>query len=220
MIFPSLKKNIFGYVNLNFEAQEWISNIYKGDKEYPLTDPVISQEMIDYVHSKYSIDYSYGGWMEDRSFLWKGTYLEGEAKPIHLGVDINVPAGSEIAADFNGSIVRIDDDFPEEGGWGPRIIVKHDVEPIYMIYAHLDREINHKVGDILKTGDVFAKVGKPPYNGNWFAHVHVQVITEEYYNILESSNRWRDLDGYGSVQDISSNAKNHRDPLAYIKIFE
>ncbi len=140
--------------------------------------------------------------MEDRSFLWRGSYMEKDKKFIHLGVDFNVPAGTKIAAAFRAKVVKIDDDFPEEGGWGPRIIIKHATLPVYMIYAHLDPEIKCKVGDIINKGNIFARVGKPPYNGNWFPHCHIQSISKKYFDELNKNNSWKELDGYGFEKEI------------------
>jgi hypothetical protein len=220
MIFPSLKGKIFGYVNLNMEAAQWCaSKNFKYDrKNNPLLDPKVSQEMVDDTHKKYALDLSYGGWMEDRNILCSGTYLEKTGAFIHLGVDINVPAGTEVATDFKASVVKIDDDYPEEGGWGPRVILKHSTLPIYMIYAHLDREIKCTVGDVLEKGHIFAKVGKPPYNGGWFTHCHIQSISSEYYDELEKNDSWQRLDGYGSTEEIGLNAERFRDPLGLISL--
>jgi hypothetical protein len=220
MIFPSLKGKTFGYINLNKEAIEWCaSKNFKYDrKNNPLLDPEISQEMVMDTHKKYALDYSCGGWMEDRNILCGGTYLEKTSMFVHLGVDINVPAGTEVATDFIASVVKIDDDYPEENGWGPRVILKHSAMSIYMIYAHLDRKIKCKVGDVLGKGKVFARVGKAPYNGGWFQHCHVQSISFKYYDELEKYNAWKCLDGYGSSDEITLNAERFRDPMEFISL--
>ena len=218
MIFPDLKNKKFGYANLNLEAKLWLAAAgQKGDKN-PLLDPVICNTMVSSVHKKYDIDFSYGGWMEDRSTLWKDSYLEEWKSFIHLGIDLNVPTGTRVAASFDAQVVKIDDDYPEDGGWGPRVIVKHATKPIYLIYAHLDRNLECKVGDILKTGRVFAKVGHAPYNGNWFPHLHVQTISAEYYEKLEKKGLWKELDGYGSPNDTPEDARNFPDPMRYISL--
>lgn len=218
MIFPNLKDKNIGYVNLNSEAIEW----YKKD-EYSLGKnklliPEICQNFINDIHKKYSLDFSYGGWMEDRSFLWKDSYLDKDEIYIHLGVDINVSYGTEIATDFESEVVRIDDDNTLDGGWGPRVILKHLSEPVFLIYAHLDRNILCKVGDTLEKGKIFAKVGKPPHNGNWFEHVHVQSVDADYFEILHKNNLLDTLDGYGSIKDTEENAKKYKDPLQYISL--
>lgn len=216
MIFPRLKDKTFGYVNLNLEASEWLANKKFVEDKNPLLDPVICQQMVDDVHRKYHLDFSYGGWMEDRSLLWRGSYLESKKNFIHLGIDLNVPAGTEIALGFDVEIVKVDDDYPEDGGWGPRITVRHLSQPVYLIYAHLGREIKQQVGDKVRAGEVFARVGEPPFNGNWFPHLHVQTISPEYFAELEKNNSWGQLDGYGSLNDLTINAARFKDPTQYI----
>jgi murein DD-endopeptidase MepM/ murein hydrolase activator NlpD len=218
MIFPELKSKIFGYVNLNIEAELWMKNKKPTPPKDALLDASLSGEMVEDVQEKYGLDFSYGGWMEDRSFLWKGTYLEPLGTYIHLGIDVNAPAGTDISVDFDAEVVRIDDDYPEEGGWGPRVTFKYRNEPLYFIYAHLDRDIKCKVGDVLDKGKIFAKVGKAPYNGNWFPHVHIQTIREEYYKELTENGLWHELDGYGSPADLSKNVERFPDPLQYISL--
>jgi len=219
MIFPELKNKNFGYINLNIEAKEWSLKNQKEKDENQLLDPIICEKMITDVNKKYSLDFSYGGWMEDRSFLWRKSYLEQKKIFTHLGVDFNVPTGTEVASDFDGVVVKIDCDYPLDGGWGTRIIIKHNSLPIYMLYAHLDKDVKCKIREKIVKGQIFAKVGKAPYNGNWFPHVHVQTISSKYFDELENNNGWDNiLDGYGHENEITQNAKRFRDPMKYISL--
>ena len=218
MIFPKLKNEVFGYVNLNSEAQLWMESKKPAPSKEALLDASLSSGMVDDVHKKYGLGFSYGGWMEDRSFLWKGTYLEPLNTYIHLGIDVNAPAGTDICTDFEAEVVKIDDDYPEEGGWGPRVILRHAHEPVYFIYAHLDRNITCKVGDVLAEGHIFSKVGKPPFNGNWFPHVHIQTIRKEYYDEIVAGDLWDEIDGYGAYEDLAENVHRFPDPLQYISL--
>lgn len=206
----------FGYVNLDMEARKWMAGKKFSDAANPLLDPKICQKMVNEAKKKYGLDVFYGGWMEDRSFLWKGSYLDEKKTYVHLGIDVGFSAGMPVRATFSSKIVRVDDDYPEIGGWGARVILKHEKEPLYFIYAHLDRNVACKVGDILKKESVFAKVGKPPFNGNWFEHVHIQAIIDRYYCEIEKNNLWDEIDGYGSEKDIELNAKRFPDPIKYI----
>lgn len=211
------KDDKYGYANLDLEARKWIVEKKSNQKENPLLDPKICQEMINDVSKKYDVNILYGGWMEDRRFLWKGSYLDKKMAYIHLGVDISYPAGTEIKTAFDSIVAKIDYDYPEVGGWGKRVIVKHKAEPLYFIYAHLDdRSVKCKVGDVLNKGEFLAKVGKAPFNGNWFEHLHVQAIIEEYYKEIEEKHLWEELDGYGSEEDIEFNAKKFPDSLKHI----
>ena len=220
MIFPKLKNYIFGYINLNLESKDWYEKMdINTDNNNVLINPAKCQEFIESVHKKYSLDFSYGGWMEDRSFIWKGWYMENEKIFTHLGLDINVPTGTEVATDFAAEVVKIDNDYPLDGGWGPHVILKHLSKPIYIIYAHLDQNIICKVGDKLDEGTIFAKVGHAPFNGNWFPHVHVQAISVDYYLEIEKNNAWEKFDGYGLRNDMELNAKKYRDPMEFISLY-
>lgn len=216
MLFPTLKNRRFGYINLDLEARKWIAGKKIEQKRNPLLDPKICQEMVSDINRKYDLDFSYGGWMEDRGFLWRGSYLDEKKIYIHLGIDISARSGTSIAATFDAEVVKVDDDHPEAGGWGTKIILKHIAEPLYFIYAHLDRKVKCKVGDELEACDVFAKVGKPPFNGNWFEHLHFQAICEEYYLEIEKKNLWDELDGYGLEKDITINSERFPDPIRFI----
>lgn len=220
MIFPQLKEKKFGYVNLNLEAISWCekNNIKPTKENNPLLSPETCQKFVEDTHKKYSLDFSYGGWMEDRSYIWQSGYLEKSQMFIHLGVDINIPNGTEIATNFEAEIVKIDDDFPLDGGWGPHVILRDVKSKIYLLYAHLEKDIPFKEGDIIAEGTVFAKVGKAPQNGNWFPHVHIQAISEEKFKNLLGTKDWEAFDGYGSKETPMENSKNFPDPLNFIKI--
>lgn len=218
MIFPELQNKKTCQVNLNEEAKLWLAKQANTNGENPLLNPELCQDMVSAVHKKYDVDFSYGGWMEDRSFLWKGSYLEDSNAFIHLGVDLNVPAGTLVAIDFDAEVVRIDDDYPEEGGWGPRVIVRHESEPVYIVYAHLDRGILCKLGDKLKSGAAIAKVGAPPLNGNWFPHLHVQIVEADYFELLQLRNTLWELDGYGNQTEMAVFKERFRDPIQFVRL--
>ncbi len=220
MIFPKLIGATVGYVNLDAESREWIKNKGLSIDSHPPLDPVICQEMVDDIHKKYGIDFSYGGWFEDRSFLWAGSYLDEFDTYTHLGVDVNAPFDTEVAIDFDGSVVLVGNDYPFIGGWGNFVVFKHLDLPIHFIYAHLDNRILCKTGNIVKSGEIFARIGKAPHNGNWFSHVHVQTIDSSYFNKIIEKNIVLDglggIDGYGDIKDIKKNAHIFQDPLPYL----
>lgn len=218
MIFPKLVGKRFGYVNLNLEAQDWSKKNNLDESKNPLTNPEACQSFVEAVHKKYNIDFSYGGWMEDRSYIWRGWYLDQSQFFTHFGIDLNVPVGTEVAADFEAEVVLVMDDYPLDGGWGPHMILKNLEKDIYILYAHLDKNILCKVGDKLSVGQVFARVGHAPENGNWFPHVHVQAIEKNYFEHLKNTNGWESFDGYGSIKEVEANSKLHPDPLQYIRL--
>ena len=217
MIFPNLKNKTFGYLNLNIESVSWCNtNKIDSESKNILLDPVVCQKFITDTHKKYSLDFSYGGWMENRTNFLRESYLEEGDKFIHLGIDINVPTGTEIATDFDAEVIKTGDDLEPNLGWGPHVILKHLSKPVYIIYGHLDKKILCSQGDILKINTIFAKVGFPPDNGNWFPHVHVQCINPEYFS--ETEGKIENLDGYGYQNEMELNANRHKDPMEFISL--
>ncbi len=216
MIFPTLQGQPKAEVNLNLLAIEWFKEhpIEEGGQN-PFLDPESCEKIIADHHKKLGIAYSYGGWMEDRGTLWKGSYLDEQSNYMHVGIDINALADTPIAMDMHGEVVRIDDDFPEEGGWGPRVIVRLTDSPFFLIYAHLNESIGCKVGDMLSPGTIFASIGRPPHNGGWFPHLHVQVLSPEAYATL--ADNAESIDGYVSKETKEEAVRLFPDPLLFIR---
>lgn len=220
MILPDFNKKSFKNIDLNEEAKFFASkfNLIKSKEQNPFLTPKNTEKLIKLIQDKYDVDFTLGGWLEDRSYIWKNSYLQKEEKFIHLGVDINVPYGEKIATDFDALVVKIDDDYPLDGGWGTYIVVKNLPKNVYILYAHLDKEIFCKEGEELKKGQIFAKVGIAPFNGNWFPHVHVQAITAKYYDKIEKENLWEELDGYCSQKELQEVKNNFLDPMGYVSV--
>lgn len=212
--FPELAGRRYGNVNLDLEARIWLPK--NPGASLLKVDTCI--RMVYDIHEKYGIDFSYGGWMEDRTFLWKGSYLDKHHGCVHLGVDINVPMGAEVVASFSGTIVRVDDDHPEPEGWGPRVIVRHHDLPICMIYAHLSPKIRVSAGNEIEAGTVIGTVGSSNRNGGWFPHLHVQAIRSERFEAFSITNKWNMLDGYGPNTSVKKLAQDFPDPMQFILI--
>lgn len=214
MIFPELSIKSFSSVNLDDEARLWIAA--RGtERENHLLDPVVCQSFVEECHRKYGTDFSYGGWMETRSALWNGSYLDEDARYVHLGVDFNVPAGTGVSADRACTVVRIDDDHPETHGWGNRVFAHDRERDVVVVFAHLASPVGIRIGDALAPGNIFARVGTPSQNGGWFPHLHVQLIRPEHYRDLLRDDL-RSLDGYGREKDIDSLRFNFPDPMEYL----
>lgn len=217
MIFPDLAEDRFGYINLNLEAIEWLrDHRFDVNKSNPLLDPNKCGEFISEMHTKFKVKHSYGGWLEDRSTLWSGSYLDTTRRYFHLGVDFNVPAGTRVVSCGDGYLVRSDSDTPEEYGWGSRVMIRLNDEPIILVYAHLAVPLIQK-SNLIRAGDTLGHVGRPTVNGGWFPHLHVQAIREDhYYTLLKEG--IMSLDGYGHKKHLSQLAELFPDPMNYISI--
>ena len=217
-LFPHLAESRFVEVNLDEQArirQERAPRLESPNKTNPFLDPAICDRFVSEVAREFEADYTYGGYLEDRRFLWNTSYLDTTGSYLHLGVDFNVPQHTQVTALFSGKVVRIDDDYDLEGGWGPRIIIepapRHGETLPYCIFAHLFSP-QVKVGDNVVEGAVLATVGGAPYNGNWFPHLHIQTVESGLFQTLLKDDL-RALDGYGHERDRSQLLNSFPDPL-------
>jgi murein DD-endopeptidase MepM/ murein hydrolase activator NlpD len=170
--------------------------------------------MIDEVHRRCGVVWSYGGYMENRSNLWRGSYLEAAGNFLDLGVDCTAPRGTDIAVDFPAKVILADHDPDRDGGWGIRVFLALD-GPV-LVYAHL-QNVAVEPGQKLEPGAVFAEVGGPPDNGNWFPHLHVQAIrTGLFHEILLE--RFQELDGYGHPNAIDELQYDFPSPLPFLRV--
>ena len=103
-------------------------------------------------------------------------------RTVHLGLDLSVPPGSAVRAPLDGTVrIVARNDAPKD--YGPLVILRHIIptgEEFFTLYGHLDPDSvsGLKTGRTLRAGEAFAAVGAPPSNGDWWPHVHVQIILD------------------------------------------
>lgn len=105
----------------------------------------------------------------------------GEARTIHLGIDIFMPAGTAIYAPLAGRVFQLADNaMPQD--YGPTIILAHHCDDLtfYTLYGHLSREtLSHlSVGQEIKAGQLLGWMGDELVNGGWPPHLHLQLMTD------------------------------------------
>lgn len=203
----SLSRPLLAEVNLNQAAQAWRAehaDLWVGKKN-PLLIPENCQAMVNELHSRLGCP-TWGGYLENRSELWAGSYLEKKNAFIHAGIDVNLPAGTEVRTTQPSRVLRVDNDYPEKHGWGVRVIMEPLVqigEPVVIIYAHLQK-VSCGVGAVIGAGDSFAEIGdwavtehegRKAWNGWWFQHLHIQAASLPYYEQSLTSGI-KALDGY------------------------
>ncbi len=158
-------------------------------------------KFLNYVSRKYNNKKTFGGFLENRASLIGFLEESCDKHMIHLGIDINnIDPGTDIRVPCDVEVVHVFRDNSKINGWGGRLIMKMK-EPYenckYLLYGHLAHETHEllpRVGDVLQTGEVIAQLGDPQENGGWFPHLHVQCITEKFYN--EYKENLEELDGY------------------------
>lgn len=158
-------------------------------KVNPLLDPSFCTDWVAKLAPSKSVDYTYGGYMEDRRHLWRGSYLN-PARSIHYGVDLNVcHFGGEIHCPRPFRVIEMFHNADQQGGWGGRLTVETDRGIV--IFAHIEFSMFMKPGRSYKAGDVIGTSVSPSYsNGGWYPHLHLQGLRS--LDQLTS-----ELDGYG-----------------------
>ena len=129
-----------------------------------------------------------GGYDEARliyaadAFVGQGA--AAERRTVHIGLDLTMAPGSPLYAPLDG-VVHGFEDAAARLDYGPVIVLRHDIpgdEPLsfYTLYGHLDRRSLEGLyaGKAIEAGERFAAIGASPENGDWWPHVHVQIITD------------------------------------------
>lgn len=164
LLFPQLK-GTWGEVNFDAIARQ---NNFDADAASS-----IDHHWVDLLHQRMGIDYSYGGYMEYRSFLLRNHYHKdlGTDHFWHLGIDYTVPVFSAVHMPVDGTLVDSGTNNDQDGGWGGRLIFQL-ADGSYLLLGHLDGFVNER--RLYKKGEDVALVGPREVNGGWFPHLHVQ----------------------------------------------
>lgn len=188
-MFPTIEDGLWGEIDLNECVKSfrphWMSGVN------PMLDPLQQTKFVNEMHKQMGRDYSYGGYLEDRSTMWRGHYHDPN-KMIHLGIDFNVPANTPVYTPFGGWVVFKRNDKDQNGGWGTRIDFL--IGETYWIVAHLRPDSDVKVGDSFSGyGMLLGHTASHKRNGGWFPHVHLQCVSKAEYE----SQKPMEIDGYG-----------------------
>jgi len=126
-----------------------------------------------------------GGYGEARLiYHWPNEPVTIEPRTMHMGLDLSLPAGAPLYAPLDG-VVHGFENATGYHDYGPLIVLRHETShtspiPFYTLYGHLslDSLDGLAIGQRIPQGQAFARIGRGPTNGNWWEHVHVQVITD------------------------------------------
>ena len=196
VLFPQYKTRRWVYLPLGTLA---LAEQRPG-KPNPLLDPCYCQRWVRRLHRRYHARCSYGGWFEDRSTLWQGLYMQPNMA-FHLGVDFNVPERSRVYSPADALVVETWHDEDRAGGWGGRIAL--EVKPrLILLLAHLGK-IRARAGSHVRAGQLLGNVGGPTNNGNWFPHLHAQIVRGSFAKV----------DGYGAFS--VGNQRKFPDPFRF-----
>lgn len=157
-----------------------------------------------------------GGYAEKRNLYRRSSVFEAknDFRNIHLGIDIWMPAGTEVCAVLPGRIHSFADN-NSFGDYGPTIILHHQVGNIefYTLYGHLSRQSlsGLKTGQIIVGGQVIGSLGTADENVGWPPHLHFQVIKnmQGYHG---------DYPGVCSEEDSEFYLDNCPDPIKSLRL--
>ncbi len=195
---------MWGYVDLNDESKK---------TQLDLDDPAVCLAWVDALHRSKGIDYSFGGFLEDRSHLLRNQYNGKTNAFIHLGVDFWVPEGTRIGAVERSRICHILRDQDQDGGWGGRVMARSLYAPRYMIYGHLRHDIPVREGQVCDEGDLVGVLGGARENGNWAPHLHLQCLDERFVM------QYADLGGIdGYLQKGHPLIGDVLDPMPFVRV--
>lgn len=142
-------------------------------------------------------------------FCYQGAQFaceNGNARTIHLGIDLFLEPGFPVKVPFPGRICGVKDNDQAED-YGPTVIVEHTVNDdnltFYTLYGHLGRDSisSHVIGKEVQAGETIGCIGIPFENGGWPPHLHFQVMmdllgnTENFPGVADADHRelWLDL---------------------------
>jgi 4-aminobutyrate aminotransferase-like enzyme/Ser/Thr protein kinase RdoA (MazF antagonist) len=127
-----------------------------------------------------------GRYLEPRAFYLTEIF-EGrpgdprERRTIHTGIDLFDQAGAEVRAPLAGRVFSVVDN-GQGLDYGPTVMLEHDgpAGPFWTLYGHLEAESVEtlEVGAEVSAGDVIARIGPYPENGDWPPHLHFQILTD------------------------------------------
>ncbi len=104
-----------------------------------------------------------------------------ERRTVHMGVDLFDVPGTEVHAPLDGVVLSVHDNAARLD-YGPTVVLEHHAPdgPFWTLYGHLERASVAELseGARVAAGDVIARVGPPPENGDWPPHLHFQILAD------------------------------------------
>ena len=150
-----------------------------------LRDTAAFERIVDAMLAEQGASVGVGGYLENRVIYRRSQHFGPgqveEARSLHLGVDVWLPAGTPVLAPLPARVHSLADN-ANFGDYGPTVILQHELEGtvFYSLYGHLSRrEWQHlRPGQAIAKGEAFATVGPFPENGDWPPHLHFQLMAD------------------------------------------
>lgn len=182
-----------------------------------LTDAKAFENFVESHLAKSNAKVAYGGYLEHRNLYQRSTVFKDvklEERNIHIGLDLWIKAGTTVLAAMDGTIHSFQNN-TALGDYGPAIILEHKIEDLtfYTLYGHLNlKSLDGKFeGQKVSKGQIIAKLGAPPINGDYAPHLHFQIIKD----LQEKKG---DYPGVCSKKDLEFYKENCPDPNLLLQI--
>lgn len=148
-----------------------------------ISDTAVLEGYIKRQIAKSNAKIAWGGYLENRTRYASSELFsqDGEARSVHLGIDVWAEAGTAVFAPLNGRVHSFKDN-RNHFDYGPTIILEHRLGGImfHTLYGHLSSDSLDclEKGRELVSGALIGKLGTPDVNGDWPSHLHFQVIID------------------------------------------
>lgn len=173
-------------------------------------------------------EYAIGRYNEKRPGIYTTelfTERAGDARDIHVGIDLFAPIGTPLKAFADGTVIMRGYN-AAPGDYGYTLITEHvwdsghpiesahpDLahpteigQPLYVLWGHLSARsvTDNPLGRKFKAGDVIAWLGDRTENGDWPPHVHFQLSRKRPEKC--------DLPGVVAAADLKDALEAYPDP--------
>ena len=143
-----------------------------------------STQALEELKSKSGADVVIGYYCENRN-VYQGEAFNPaatNARTFHLGVDIGMPAGTEVFAPLDG-VIELFNNNSTNLDYGPVVILRHKTGsgvPFWTLYGHLsiDSMPSWQIGKEIKAGQLIGRMGTEEENVGWPPHTHFQLLTD------------------------------------------
>ena len=143
-----------------------------------------STQALEELKSKSGADVVIGYYCENRNVYQGEAFnpVADNARTFHLGVDIGMPAGTEVFAPLDG-VIELFNNNSTNLDYGPVVILRHKTNsgvPFWTLYGHLsiDSMPSWQIGKQIKAGELIGRMGKEEENVGWPPHTHFQLLTD------------------------------------------
>ncbi len=122
-----------------------------------------------------------GKYLEERKNLLKEyPNIIEEERYYHLGLDIVVPYDTPLFSPLDAEVYKVGKE-TKIGNYGGYVILKHEINEVvfYSLYGHVKTPHMVAMGDKVRAGQEFARIGQESDSGGWFCHVHLQILTQD-----------------------------------------